>query len=79
MSAASDLIERMERETGQRIDDNEGDNLALVGLFGAIVRIAGKSSHNKRDDAAVGVIAELLASMLLAGFSPEEICVLTKN
>ena len=58
MSAASDLIERMERETGQRIDDNGGDNLAMAGLFGAIARAMGKTppSYRECDDVAAGVV-----------------------
>ena len=54
MSEASDLIERMERETGQRIDSNDGDNMAMAGLFGALARAMGKSSHDARDDFAAG-------------------------
>ncbi len=58
MSAASDLIERMEKETGQRIDDNDGDNMAMAGLFGAMSRIMGKSpsSYQERDDVAAGLL-----------------------
>ena len=58
MSAASDLIERMEKETGQRIDDNEGDNLAITGLLGAMSRMMGQSpdSYTERDDVAAGVL-----------------------
>ncbi len=58
MSAASDLIERMEAETGQRIDDNDGDNMAVVGLLGAMSRMMGQSpaSYKERDDVAAGVI-----------------------
>lgn len=94
MSEASELIERMERETGQRIDENDGDNLALAGLFGAIARITGKSSHDARDDVPAGVVAKhqispagqrekksdgILAMMLLSGLSPDEIRHLTGN
>ena len=43
MSAASDLIERLEAETGQRIDDNDGDNLAMAGLLGVMSRLMGYS------------------------------------
>lgn len=55
---ATDLIERMERETGCRIDENEGDNLAMDGLFGALARIMGKSpkSYREYDDVAVGLL-----------------------
>ena len=58
MSAASDLIERMERETGQRVDDNDGDNLAIAGLFGAMARMLGQTppSYSERDDVAAGVV-----------------------
>lgn len=58
MSTASDLIERMEKETGKRIDDNDGDNLAMAGLFGALSRMMGNSpaSYTERDDVAAGVV-----------------------
>ncbi len=58
MSEASDLIERLERETGQRIDDNDGDNLAIAGLLGAISRLMGKSpsTYTERDDVAAGIL-----------------------
>lgn len=56
MTSASDLIERLERETGKRIDDNDGDNLAMSGLFGAMSRILGQSppSYRERDDIVAG-------------------------
>ena len=55
---ANELIERMERETGQRIDDNDGDNLAMAGLFGAMARLLGQMppSYRARDDVAAGVL-----------------------
>ena len=58
MSKANDLIERMEAETGQRIDDNGGDNNAMAGLFGALSRIMGKSprTYTEKDDVAVGLL-----------------------
>jgi len=58
MSEASDLIERLEAETGQRIDDNDGDNNAMAGLFGAISRIMGNSppSYRERDDVVAGLL-----------------------
>lgn len=58
MSTASDLIERLEAETGQRIDDNDGDNLAMAGLIGAVSRIMGKSpsTYRERDDVAAGLL-----------------------
>lgn len=58
MSEASDLIERLESETGQRIDSNGGDNPAMVGLFGALSRLMGQSpsSYTERDDVAAGIL-----------------------
>lgn len=58
MSTASDLIERMEAETGQRIDSNNGDNMAMAGLLGAMSRLLGQSpaSYTEREDVAVGII-----------------------
>ena len=58
MSEASKLIERLEQETGQRIDDNEGDNNAMAGLFGAMSRILGESppSYRPRDDVVAGLL-----------------------
>ena len=48
----------MENETGQRIDD--GDNLAMAGLFGAMSRLLGQSppAYQERDDVAVGVLIQ---------------------
>jgi len=58
MSEANDLIERLERETGQRIDANDGDNMAMAGLFGALSRMLGQSpdSYTESDDVAAGVL-----------------------
>jgi hypothetical protein len=58
MSEASELIERMERETGQRIDANGGDNFAMAGLIGAMFRLMGQSpsTYRERDDVAAGVL-----------------------
>lgn len=58
MSEASDLIERLEKETGQRIDDNDGDNLAMAGLLGAMSRLMGQSppSYTERDDVVAGLL-----------------------
>ncbi len=58
MSKASKLIERLEAETGQRIDSNDGDNLTMAGLLGAISRLMGKSpsSYRARDDVAAGLL-----------------------
>lgn len=64
MSAASDLIERMERETGHRIDDNGGDNAAMAGLMGAISRLMGHSpaSYRECDDVVAGMLIREQAS-----------------
>lgn len=64
MSAASDLIERMESETGQRISDNGGDNLTIAGLLGVMSRLIGQSpaSYTERDDVAAGVLIKHLMS-----------------
>jgi hypothetical protein len=91
MSTASDLIERMERETGQRVDDD--GSMAMAGLFGALARAMGQSSHRERDDVAAGVVIRhqmtpeyqqeqegktLLATMLSAGLSPDDVKSLTE-
>ena len=54
----------MEAETGQRIDDNGGDNNAMAGLFGAMSRLMGQSpaSYTKRDDVAAGLLIKHHAS-----------------
>ena len=58
MSEANDLIERLEEETGQRIDDNDGDNDAMVGLLGAMSRIMGQSpsTYREQDDVVAGLL-----------------------
>lgn len=83
---ARDLIERLERETGQRVDDNGGDNFAMAGLFGALARAMGQSNHQPRDDVAAGVLIRhqmtpeyeaeqrskrMMAEMLAHGVSPD--------
>jgi len=85
MNDASSLIEQMERETGQRIDDHDGDNFAIAGLFGVLARAMGNSNHQARDDVAAGVLIRhqmtpeweaeqrakrLMAEMMVAGVSP---------
>ncbi|MCP5018883.1 MAG: hypothetical protein GY938_26945 [Ketobacter sp.] len=82
---ANDLIERLERETGQRIDDD--NSLSFAGLIGAMSRELGKSNHQRRDDVAAGVVIqhqmtpaykrqqeadEMLASLLMSGLSPDD-------
>ncbi len=58
MSVASDLIERMEKETGQRIDDNNGDNNAMAGRLGAMSRLMGQSppTYREHDDVVAGLL-----------------------
>lgn len=86
--SASDIIERFERETGQRFDANGGDNATMAGLFGMLARAQGKSSHDKRDDVAAGYLIRhqgtpeykqeqearaLMAEMLRQGLSPDDL------
>jgi hypothetical protein len=87
-SAASDLIERLEGETGQRWDANDGDNATMAGLIGAMARMMGNSRHEERDNVAAGVVMrhrmspeyqrelesrEMLGNLLVAGFSPDDL------
>ena len=87
MSEASDLIERLERETGQRIDADGGQNMAMAGLIGAMSRLMGQSppSYRERDDVAAGLLIThrqsfegqqeqaLLAELLASGMSPDDV------
>ncbi len=82
MSTASDLIKRLEKETGQRISSNNGDNLAIAGLMGAMSRLLEQSPDNytEREDLAAGVIIkhrmspeELLVSKLESRISPDDL------
>jgi hypothetical protein len=52
----SDLIEKWEQETGQRVDDD--NSLAMAGIMGSIARMMGKSKFGERDDLAVGVLIQ---------------------
>lgn len=58
MSAANDLVERLEKETGQRLDAGDGENLVMAGLFGAMSRMLGQSpaSYREQDDVVAGVV-----------------------
>jgi len=58
MSTASNLIERLEAETGQRIDSNGGDNNSMAGLFGAMSRLLGQSpaTYKEHDDVVAGLV-----------------------
>ena len=84
--SANDLIERLEKETGRRIDDNDFDNPAMAGLFGAVARIMGQSTHQERDDVVAGYLVRhyctpehqrflaernRTARLLAMGFSPD--------
>lgn len=85
MSAASDLIERAERESGQRI--NEPNSNAIAILLGALSRELGQHRFPERDDMAVGLLIqdeiangeerrrwrESLVGLLQVGLSPDEI------
>jgi len=94
MSQSSDLIERLEQETGQRIDDNDGDNFAMAGLIGAMARMMNQSPscYTERDDVSTGMLIRnslspeyqrkksaqaLMAELLIAGVSPDDIQSLT--
>ena len=87
MSAASDLIERVEQETGQRIDADS--SMAMAGLFGALSRALGQPppAYKACDDVAAGVliqhqmtpeycreqdVKQLLTSLLVGGVSPDD-------
>ena len=52
------MIERLEAETGQRIDDNGGDNPVIARLLGAMSRLMGYSppSYREQDDVAAGIV-----------------------
>lgn len=58
--AAADLIERAERETGQRVEASD-PNAAMAILVGAIARMTCKHEINgagPRDDFAIGTLAQ---------------------
>lgn len=44
-SVAERLIEEVERRTGQRFEDNGGDNLVMTTLLGAVARTMGKPAR----------------------------------
>lgn len=86
MSKADDLIERMERETGSRVDDP--DSPALAGLLGAIARELGHNKFGPQDDVAVGTLITrrgnrnnqadaVFVNLLINGFSPDDVKVLS--
>jgi len=53
---AEKLIERMEKETGQRVDDPNG--MAITGLLGAMARLSGNSTHDEKDDLIAGIVIQ---------------------
>lgn len=87
MSAASDLIERAERETGCRVDADDGNNAAITFLVGALTRELGLAPHcGPHDDFVVGVVSQhrmsadyaaqqtvraMLGNLLALGISPD--------
>ncbi len=83
MSATNGLIEKIERESNCRVDDNEFDNPAIWKLLGCISRELGKSprSYTERDDMAAGALImhrkeedhfrKLLVNMLIGGADPD--------
>jgi hypothetical protein len=64
MSAASDFIEEIERRTKERIESNNGDNFAIIGVLGAISREMGASppSYSKEQDIAAGLLIQRKSS-----------------
>lgn len=58
-SEASKLIYRLEKETSQRLGDDD-DRLIVAGLLGAMSRIMGQSppSYQKRDDVVAGLMIQ---------------------
>lgn len=56
MSAASDLIEEIERRTGRRFE--EPGSPVITELFGALAREMGTSNHGEHDDYVAGVLIQ---------------------
>ncbi len=90
---AAEFIERMERETGCRVDDNNFDNIAMAGLIGNLARQLGHSNHRSHDDVAAGVVlrhkmspegkaqeraGQALAHLLCSDVSPDDLYTLDK-
>ncbi len=84
-----EMIERFERETGQRYEEG---GAAMDGIFGYMARVLaesrGERTHDPRDDVVAGGLIryqnspegkakqegdELLAKMLCAGVAPDDI------
>lgn len=84
---ANELIERAEKESGQRL--GEGTDVLAI-LFGVLAREMGKNPFPERDDMAVGVLLmddvvdtlqgsprargrKLIGNLLVSGISPDDI------
>lgn len=85
---ANALIEKVEREMGCRIDDNDGDNNAMTALFGAIAKALQGQPYGTETDFAAGIVVQhqlsdeyrrqkeadaMLSRMLVAGISPDDV------
>jgi hypothetical protein len=88
-SAATNLIEEIERQTGNRIDANDYNNNGMTMLLGAMAGILEGTRTSYRDDYARGVVAQyhlsaeykqkqiadqMLGDLLMNGFAPDDIC-----
>lgn len=85
MSAASDLIERAERESGKRWDEPGSNAIAI--LMGALSRELGQHNFSERDDMAAGILIQddivngktkrqsrdTLVALLGLGLSPDDV------
>ena len=58
MLSANELIERMEKETGQELDVSDPHNVVVAGLLGALSRAMGQSpqSYGEQGDVVAGVM-----------------------
>lgn len=79
---ATELIEKVEGETGVRFDSNGFDNSAMTMLFGAIANAMANPDKDILEDAfAVGTIVkskrdssrEVLGRLLEVGMTPDSI------
>ena len=85
-SAASELIERAERESGGNFDDPDNPDAINI-IFGAVARAMGKTQHKELDDLAAGILIrddlengeadrrrqKMLAALLCMGMSPDDL------
>jgi len=87
-NAATELIERAERECGGRFDDEERWANVMSLIFGALARETGRSTHRKEDDFVAGAIIrhqnspagqrqrasdEALGRLLMMGVDPADL------